>query len=383
MRQHKDESQVAKAMTMETAQEQDLAFERLRLLGDYQHNCDVLALGEGELIVVRMPKKVEEGIAANFLPCPSCMGFFMGSELWRHRQNCPHRSQEATPKWSRVQQEAKLLLPTTVLSTKEVKKSLYDNVLSSMKNDEIAAIARKDALIINFGAAIFEKVGTKNINYVSQRMRQLARLLQTLRKKDEAANFEEFIDTARFDDLVAAVRDLCGFQEESRLDIDVPSLALKLGHSIKQCAQVLKSSSLTKKDEAAIRECQNFIDLFEAEWAIKISSRSLASLGSKKQNKVEILPLAGDLMLLKNHLEKKMADLSKILNEGEKTQTAAGHWSSLAKTTLARIIIFNKRRLGETATLQIGQFQSRPNWASCSTALKASLTALEKRLCER
>ena len=72
------ESQVAKAMAMETAQEQDLAFERLRLVGDYQHNGDVLALGEGELIVVRMPKKVEGGIAANFLPCPSCMGFFHG-----------------------------------------------------------------------------------------------------------------------------------------------------------------------------------------------------------------------------------------------------------------------------------------------------------------
>ena len=77
-RKHKNESQVAKAMAMETAQEQDLAFERLRLLGDYQHNCDVLALGEGELIVVRMPKNVEEGIAANYLPCPSCMGFFHG-----------------------------------------------------------------------------------------------------------------------------------------------------------------------------------------------------------------------------------------------------------------------------------------------------------------
>ena len=88
-------------------------------------------------------------------------------------------------------------------------------------------------------------------------------------------------------------------------------------------------------------------------------------------------------MLLKNHLKKKMADLSEILNEGEETQTAAGHWSSLAKTTPAIIIAFNKRRSGETATLQIGQFQCRPNWASCSTALKASLTALEKRLCER
>ena len=123
-RQHKSESQVAKAMAMETAQEPDLAFEKLRLLGDYQHNCDVLDLGEGELIVVRMPKEVEEGIAANFLPCPSCMGFFMASELWRHPQNCPQRSQENPPKWWTVQQEAKLLLPTTVfLPTKDVKRA--------------------------------------------------------------------------------------------------------------------------------------------------------------------------------------------------------------------------------------------------------------------
>ena len=91
------------------------------------------------------------------------------------------------------------------------------------------------------------KKQTKNINYVSQRMRQLARLLQTSRKENEAANFDIIIDTARFDELVAAVKDPCGLKEESRLDIDVPSLALKLGNSIKQCAKVLKSSALRKK----------------------------------------------------------------------------------------------------------------------------------------
>ena len=78
-------------------------------------------------------------------------------------------------------------------------------------------------------------------------MHQLARFLQTLRKENEAANFEDFIDNARFDELVAAVKDLRGFKEESRLDIDVPLLALHLGHSIKQCLQVLKSSALRKK----------------------------------------------------------------------------------------------------------------------------------------
>ena len=121
-------------MAMEMTQEQDLAFEKLRLLGDYQHNCNMLALGEEELIEVRMPTKVEEWIGANFLPCLSSMGFFMASELWRHLQNCPHWSR-APPKRSRLQQEAKLLLPTTVLSTKCVKKSFHDNVLLTMRTD--------------------------------------------------------------------------------------------------------------------------------------------------------------------------------------------------------------------------------------------------------
>ena len=56
-------------MAMETAQEPDLAFEKLRLLGDYQHNCNVLDLGEGELIVVRRPKEVAEGIAVQWMIC--------------------------------------------------------------------------------------------------------------------------------------------------------------------------------------------------------------------------------------------------------------------------------------------------------------------------
>ena len=59
------------------------------------------------------------------------------------------------------------------------------------------------------------------------------------------------------------------------------------------------------------------------------------------------------------------------------------HWGNLAKATLARVIIFNKRRSGETATLQIKQFEGRPKWANCSPPLKASLTPLERQLCER
>ena len=51
--------------------------------------------------------------------------------LWRHR---PHQSNGKEPKkWTKVQQEAKTLLPTTYLSTKDVNQTFHDTVLSKMK----------------------------------------------------------------------------------------------------------------------------------------------------------------------------------------------------------------------------------------------------------
>lgn len=81
IREHKNETEVAKAVALKIAEERD--FDRLRLSGDYHYNCTVLALE-----VVRMATKKEQRFATSFLPCMICMGLFMVSELWRHQQNC-------------------------------------------------------------------------------------------------------------------------------------------------------------------------------------------------------------------------------------------------------------------------------------------------------
>ena len=379
-RKHKDKATVAEAMALKDGSSK--AFERIRLRGDYHHNCNVLTLGEGEMIVVRNPATKHPSNASSFLPCPDCLGFFKGDELWRHNKRCQHKPSEPK-KWKKLQLEAKLLLSTSSISMGEVNKELFSSVLSGMKSDNISTVARHDHVILQFGAAILEKVGKKNASYVSQRMRQLARLLIVLRARshEKEATLESFIDTSKFDDLVDAVKELCGFNQESRLEIGIPSLALKLGHSIKRCAQVVKCSALRSKDEKVIKSSKRFIDLFESEWTTKISSRSLASLGSKKQNKVDYLPLAEDLTKLKDHLDAKMESLSSALTAEESVNLE--NWSNLAKATLSRIILFNKRRSGETATLEINQFTNRPDWSCCSSDMKKSLSPLERRLCER
>lgn len=160
-RHHKEELSVAAAMKLKDGSDaQILAFEKIRLLGDYHHNCNVLAVGEGELIVVRKPSKPTS--QAKFLPCPHRLGFFKGDELWWHCLVCQHKAVTEEKKWKKFQAEAKLLFPTCFVSTPDVDAHLYKNLISSMRNDSILCVARRDQLITNFGAGILQKVGIKN-----------------------------------------------------------------------------------------------------------------------------------------------------------------------------------------------------------------------------
>ena len=152
------------------------------------------------------------------------------------------------------------------------------------------------------------------------------------KSKNEASGLQDYINTSKFDELVYAVKDLCEFKAEAHSDVGIPSLALKLGHSIKRCAQVLNSSALRSKDEALIKQTKRFLGLFDAEWTNKISSRSLDSLGLKEKNKLKYLPLAEDLTVLKQHLDRKMANVSKSLKDLQESQSRYVElWRVLAK----------------------------------------------------
>jgi len=61
---------------------------RLRVLGDYHHNLNVLCAKHGELIVVRRLRLAEVSYS-DFLSCSACKGFFIRHELWRHCKSCP------------------------------------------------------------------------------------------------------------------------------------------------------------------------------------------------------------------------------------------------------------------------------------------------------
>ena len=174
---HKGEKDVVLAMKHEKRSvERNKLLSNLRLRGDYHHNMDSLQTGsKGELIVVRRPGEGKECEIKDFLPCEFCFGFFR--DLWKHQSSCMHK-----PASISNQQRAQ---------TQRNARSGLNKILSALKCDDISCIVREDQLIKQFGAMQLEKDGEKNAQFISQKMRELGRLLKGLMEIDniQAAQF--------------------------------------------------------------------------------------------------------------------------------------------------------------------------------------------------
>ncbi|EDO29593.1 predicted protein [Nematostella vectensis] len=358
-RSHGSETKVMAAVTSKDPQK---AFEKLRLEGDFHHNQKVLETGVGEIIVVR---RQGTGGADCYSPCPSCNGFYKSNELYRHK--CAFKSDNTKTKSMKMQSRMLLSCKTN------------EGSFDSMRNDEVGFIAKTDELIRGFGERLTEKGGADKKKNVSQKMRELSRLLLGVRQKKPNISMKELINPKYFDDVVGTVKEMCGFSGSKRLDIATPSLAIKLQHDLKKCSMIVMGWGLKSNDDALAKRGTDFARLIDNEWSERISSRAKATLSKKRHNREYVLPLAEDLVKLSRHLDNKISHLTDQVKAGG----ILTEWRKLAKVTLVKIITFNKRRSGETSQLEVEQFLKRPKWEQCSNALKEGLTPVEAQLCTR
>jgi len=92
------------------------------------------------------------------------------------------------------------------------------------------------------------------------------------------------------------------------------------------------------------------------------------------------LPLASGLVLFRDHLLREIGSAVRGLALG----VALGAWRMLCEATVARIIIFNKRRANESRKLIIKDFTNQPKWEDTRIEeVKESLQPLEQELCKR
>ena len=132
--------------------------------------------------------------------------------------------------------------------------------------------------------------------------------------------------------------------------------------------------------KAMLKEAERFLILHKADWKDTISSKVLTALKLKRQEGREKLPTSEDLSKLKDHMEGTMRQLIDDLTSLFSCNT----YRKLLEYALASVLLFNKRRGGETSKLLTTQYVKRNKWKSnANKGLIKTLSACEKKLVER
>ena len=135
-----------------------------------------------------------------------------------------------------------------------------------------------------------------------------------------------------------------------------------------------------RKDKDLQEDVDNFEKLLDSEWSHRVSHHSLSTLSASKFNKVELLPLADDLEKLRRSILSKISSSTQILAEQPQLEA----WSQLAQATLARLVMFNKRRGGEASKMLLESYHQRPDWKQVNNPeIMASLSGFERELSRR
>ena len=227
---------------------------KIRNLGNHLQNSKVIKEGKGNLMVVYRPSS--ESSWEDYLPCDMCLGYYSKNDLWKHRKRCPLLPEGSKVK-GRAMNNAQMLMPVTKDTSEGLRK-----VLSSLCSDGISRILKSDQLILKLGEKLYLKLGNDQDQHSTIRntMREIGRILQCLRKtigpKDR--KLADFIQPMHFQSVVAAAKNVAGFDEETHL-FKTPSLALKIGHSIKKCAKIQKGIALQTGDEVMLTQSTRFL----------------------------------------------------------------------------------------------------------------------------
>lgn len=379
---HKDENEVSRilATTKNKSRERKIELELLRKKGNFHHNMKVKKVG-GVMHISRRPGSNENASHSEYLPCRNCLTFVKKDQLWRHNRSCPQRRPNENPN-RKLQYEAMMLANPTEDSDKA---KFMEDIVSHMRMDDKGIISKSDDTILRYGLFLYESYGSSKRPYISQKMRILSRLLIEVRKVtgQHNAKLTSFLAPNYFDDILKGTKLLTAYSlnEDAPPEMQTPSLALKIGYALDKVAALEKGYAVRLKEKDKIDDLDDFIHLMNSEWSTRISAVAINTMAENNYNKVEVLPITEDLLVLRTHTVTRLKELTKELCIDETNGEA---FRELEEVTVSRIVVINRRRSTEGAKLTIDQFRNRPKWNQNSLSeIQESLTPLELELCKR
>ncbi|ELU12800.1 hypothetical protein CAPTEDRAFT_194066 [Capitella teleta] len=161
----------------------------------------------------------------------------------------------------RVVATSYLLLPAPTGAS-----AALSGVLASSQRDDISRILKSDRFILQLGEQLVSGIGNAKDSESNIRgyLRRMARLLQVMRIQESSPNarLKSFLTPSKYRVCLTAAKSLAGY-DENKSQYDTPSLALKVGHTLKKCATILEGQRLEKQDNDGASDAVSFRRLLE------------------------------------------------------------------------------------------------------------------------
>ncbi|XP_059192255.1 uncharacterized protein LOC131974118 [Centropristis striata] len=374
---HGNVEEVARAFLYpKNSKERRNALNILRRRGNFAYNACVVSKGAGELQACYRPRKARS--AFDFIHCFHCQGLYAKRTLWKHMKICPARGEtDDESRTGKQRVRSKCALKTAVVH--EISEGLK-SVISCMTYDEVTRTIQNDKLLLQFGQHLFDLNGSRKNRHdlIRQRLRELGRLLVVAQKKTSIRKAEELIYPSNFSSVISAVKELAGYNPENNTFL-TPSLALKVGHSLGVLCELVETDNLStvNRDNTLVEYAREFKTIKSFRWKALITRGATTTMKELKWNAPPILPFTEDVKCLDSHMEKVKDVAEKMM----KLSPSANSYATLAKVTLAQVIIFNRRREGEVSRMEFATFMARKK-SELNKDMEACLTPLEKKMCD-
>ena len=367
-RKHKNESEVAAYCFEDDKSKKKNRLLKLRNLGNHVHNQYVVRGGKGDFVVIHRPK--DEVDFRNYVACRYCYGYFCKKAMWSHQ--CPLAPCKADgTKIPRLRKAS----ATPADSTVSDDSASFSGLLNGMRQDEVGAVASKDALILSFGRSMCKRFGgdPEQFNYIRGKMRLVAKLLIALRKSSGQLGtpLSEYLVPTKFQAVVSAAKQ-CARLNNTGTEYGAPSSAVKSGGVIRQLVEEKQAHALEHGDTVTADLCTQFLKLCDVKWSSEVSCVALRNLSQRKRNGVLFLPLTQDVIQLNQFLVAEANKLSEI------TTGSADAFFGLSQVVLAKLILFNRKRQGEASKIKVEDYQKKGK--SDNTVAALALNEFEQAL---
>ncbi|XP_063901212.1 uncharacterized protein LOC135120825 [Zophobas morio] len=343
---HAKETEV-KNMCFKPTKEKNKLLRQLRLKGDQKYNLQV---NLHQRIPVRKPikQKLSESIH-----CPTCSGLFAKRNFAKHELKCSKRA----PDRRRRRQNA-LILDQRQIS-KSLEEKLHIKLVSNMLNDEIGVVAKNDQTILLLGIHLCKLNSEQRfMDNTRSQMRRCARLLLIIKQLDPSiTSFAECFMPSKYKLIMQAIRNLTGSRDEEV--ITAPSLALQFGPLLTTIASRLKIQLLENnvaEEDPRMVTLRNFEFLHKQEFKNEITKTALKTANIKKVKTAKEIPSQEDVKIFNEYLKKILLQSTEQL-KSENFDIRS--WKTLGECILCQIMIYNRRRPGESSRMLLEDYKTR------------------------